>query len=105
VVIKDRVIVEMAGTKGVPRASWRSLRRDIAGCKQVMVSFKRISETVGCRGILMEVKGEKPKATVIFELLMWSCLGPEKVRSKIPPVKVPRRFGGFRSLFCGVYRG
>lgn len=52
IVIKERVVLEIAGTNGVPNISWASFKRVIAGFRQLMISLIRVSVTAESRGIL-----------------------------------------------------
>lgn len=47
VVIKDRVVLEMARMNGVAKASVTSFRSVTVGVKQTMMLFRRISVAVG----------------------------------------------------------
>jgi hypothetical protein len=56
-VIKDLAVLRIACTNGGPKASWTSFRSFMAGSRQVMIFFMRISVTEACWGILgMTVK-------------------------------------------------
>jgi hypothetical protein len=50
--IRDRVVLEMTPTKGVPKAPWISFKSLIVGFKDVMISFMRVSAIVISGGIL-----------------------------------------------------
>jgi hypothetical protein len=50
-VIKLRIVLEMAYTNGVPKPSWTSLRSVTADLKQVRISSRRNSVAVWWRGI------------------------------------------------------
>jgi hypothetical protein len=67
--MSDSVVLEMASTKGVLKASWSSLRMETAGFSSSMTLFKRAEETVGLWGILNE-RVSQSKVTDVVPVLM-----------------------------------
>lgn len=67
VVIKERVVFEMACTNGVPKASWISLSSVMTGLKHSRIFSKRIFVIEVCRGIL---RNNRKKQWAVHTLYM-----------------------------------
>ena len=88
--IKDFVVFEIAGTKGVPNASLSSLRSVTAGVKQATMFFIQISVTVGWGGIL-EMMGKHSRWEHLICILSSSAVDTSHVHhvTDISSEKIP----------------